>query len=271
MHQRLPVYAESLAQSRDLVMEDIAAKLVEIHAMANEEAINEAVSKKVDTKRKIQNQKDNEIERPCPLVDKLPAELHVKIYTATLTYEKPVRVIPWRKRFSSTDDLEAELFKWCASLSPSPFAAPVLRDKSVRLSVGILFVNKLVHKEALRVFFRLNVICCDCAELARMRLQPQIFTHLNRVEVCFENLNQFTTIQGRLNWMSTVSAYALLRLASDAPRLHSILVHVDNLLLTPLHNWFASESQANSWTFPSILEKHAVCGYREVDCFAIGH
>ena len=114
IRQCLPLYVESLAQSRDIIMADIAAKIAEIRALATEEAINDAVNKKVDAMRKIGDQEDNKIEGPCPFVDRFPVELRVKVYTALLRYKNPVRVIPRRKRFSSTNDLEAERLSWYA-------------------------------------------------------------------------------------------------------------------------------------------------------------
>ena len=147
----------------------------------------------------------------------------------------------------------------------------MLTGSSTRLNNGILFANRLIHREALEVFYRLNQIRCSGTELARMRLQPQIVTHLTRVEVSFESLNQLTAIQEHVDWTSTVNAHALLRLASDAPRLHTILVRLDNLfLLPPLHDAHAPGTQANSVTFSSFLEEHGLCEARKAQCFAMG-
>ncbi|KAL9062679.1 MAG: hypothetical protein Q9157_008717 [Trypethelium eluteriae] len=276
MHHHLPLYAATLQQDRHTLMSDIGASLVEIRALATEEAINNAVGEKFQAKWRGEKQEQgnrSSKEGSCPFVDKLPVNLRNRIYEMALACKGPLRVIPRRRRFSSEFDWETESLMWYASHLHASKDAPksMLRHRSIRLNAGIFCVNKLIHEEALKVFYRLNIIRCDDPELARLWLHPKLMTYLHRLEVSFSSLDQLGIFRRREDWQSIVNVHALFRLADDAPRLQHIIVRVDEILPIPVGiNLKESELKQLAWTFSSFLEAEGLSDPGGAECFARG-
>ncbi|KAI9685919.1 MAG: hypothetical protein M1822_004197 [Bathelium mastoideum] len=254
LSSRLPLYEESLALDRNALMAKIGRKLDDIRALATEEAINAAVGAKTrSAESKMPMPEGEKSTGPCPLVYKMPVELRIKIYPLMLSFEQPVKVIPRRQWFACETDWEAE------------------RLKCVRLNVGILFVNKVIHKEALEVFYSLNEIRCHGSDLGTMWFQPNIPKFLSRVEVSFDSLWELAAVRAGVDWPSTVNIHALIRLARDAPRLEKLDVRVDNLIdYPPEPKTLTIDVQDGDWTLSSFLEGYGFCSKGQAECFAMG-
>ena len=177
-------------------------------------------------------------------MERIPVEVCVKSHTILLAFAEPTKVILQRKHALNKLDLEAQCLNWSVRQITDLSVAYVPSYHGVRLNAEILFMNEMIHVEALAVSYRLNKSRCHGPELAKTWPNPTISPRPNLLEVSFDDFVELATTRERAGWKAAVSAHALMCLASDAPRLRSIIVRLDKLIRRPpINNPYAPKVQ----------------------------
>lgn len=166
----------------------------------------------------------------CPFLDKLAAEIRVKIYEYALTSEDDVPLVrmnePWTSRQKRVKHLEPEDQGTLEHESPSWQFDEALPFGPVRVNTNILLVNKKIYTEAIEVFYRVNIISVDCGLYMVENPRPlSVSTYPHNEEMFFSAKRLFVRLEKPM--VQCQLEYFLLRIYVDFPHLSNLQLRVD--------------------------------------------
>jgi hypothetical protein len=165
----------------------------------------------------------------CDLLEKLAPETRTLIYEYVLTFNTPLKHVHKMRPFveksgQNTESAESNKSKTETSSSEEPSAA---NDSFNRVNTSLLTTCKLIYKEAIAVFYKLNKITFDTAICKPRNLLALYTSDLSLVtQVTVESVMKIDPANGRTDGLGEVATFSAEGFWLVFPKLKAVTVYV---------------------------------------------
>lgn len=165
----------------------------------------------------------------CDLLEKLAPETRTLIYKYVLTFNTPLKHVHKMRPFveksgQNTESAESNKCKTETSSSEEP---PTANDSFNRVNASLLTTCKLVYKEAIAVFYKLNTIAFDTAICKLRNLLALHTSDLSlATQVTVESVMKIDPANGRTDGLGEVATFSAEGFWLVFPKLKAVTVYV---------------------------------------------